>query len=297
MPVCFPVDLYFRESSMKYPIPRFFRLAPLGVVLLISPPTLAGWQDYLDKAREVADTALGASSDHGASLGDLTQEEIAGGLKEALGKGVERAVRSLGSVDGYLENARVHIPLPGQLDAIKAGLKQVGQEKLADDFEISMNRAAETAVREAAPVFGKAITAMRFEDARALLDGGDTAATEYLRRTAGDELAERMRPLVQEATDNAEVTGYYKKMVTVGKDYAGGLGGGLGGGLDGSLGGWVGKLGSMFDAENMDLDRYITDKAMEGLYEVLAEQERQIRNNPGEWTTNALRKVFGSLSD
>lgn len=291
MPVCFPVDLYFRESSMKYPIPRFFRLAPLGVVLLISPPTLAGWQDYLDKAREVADTALGSSSNQGASLGDLTQEEIAGGLKEALGKGVERAVRSLGSVDGYLENARVRIPLPRQLDAIKAGLKQVGQEELANDFEISMNRAAETAVREAAPVFGKAITAMRFEDARALLDGGDTAATEYLRRTAGDELAKRMRPLVREATNGAKVTGYYKKMVTAGKDYAGGLSGGL----DGSLGGWVGKLGSMFDAENMDLDRYITDKAMEGLYEVLAEQERQIRNNPGEWTTNALQKVFGSL--
>ena len=278
---------------MKHPLPHFFRWALMSAVLLISLPALADWRDYLDKAREVADTALGGASDHGASLGNLTQEEIAGGLKEALGKGVERAVRSLGSVDGYLKNVRARIPLPKQLDTVKQGLKLVGQEKLADDFEVSMNRAAESAVREAAPVFGQAIAAMRFEDAKTLLNGGDTAATEYLRRTAGDELAARMRPLVQEATDGAGVTGYYKKMVAAGKDYAGDLGGGL----DAGLGGWIGKLGSVFDAGDLDLDQYVTDRAMEGLYAMLAEQEKQIRDNPGEWTTDVLQKVFGSLSE
>ncbi len=192
-------------------------------------------------------------------------------LEQALVKGVERVVGMLGAKGGYLNNPKVKIPMPGQLSSVEKGLRMFGQQAYADKFVETMNHAAEQAVVEAKPVFVDAITNMSFEDARGLVQGGDTAATEYLKRSAGPGLRTRMLPIVQKATESTQVTSAYKALV--GK--AGGMAGG------------------MIDMQAADLDGYVTDQALEGLYKLLAEQESAIRGNPMEWTTNIMKKVFG----
>lgn len=233
----------------------------------------AGWQDLLKSAQEAV--APVAQQLTGGDV-DLSQADSAAGLRDALGQAVEQAVKTLGSKDGFLADQRVRIPLPEQLGMVKSGLAAVGQQGLADDFETSMNRAAEGAVHEAAPVLGKAVREMSFEDAKAILTGGDTAATDYLRRSSAGTLQERIRPLVVEATDAAGVTGYYKTFLDTAKPY-------------------LGMASGLLGTDVTDLDGYVTEKTVDGLFVELAAQEKQIRADPARWTTDALKKAFGAL--
>lgn len=211
----------------------------------------------------------------------LSQAEVVDGLKQALGKGVEQAVALLGRTNGFLTNLNAKIPLPEKLRPAEKTLRAVGQDKLADDFIASMNRAAEQAVPVAAAVFGDAIRQMTIEDAKGILSGTNNAATQFFRRTTQTNLYAHFYPIVQKATDQVGVTTQYKQMMAK-------VGGGLLGGLFGS------KSKDTMPAG--DLDAYVTTKALDGLFLMVAEEEKRIRENPASRTTALLKKVFGSAS-
>lgn len=217
-----------------------------------------------------------------AAAAALSQTEVAAGLKEALGKGVERAVASLGRADGFLTNLNVKIPLPEKLRTAEKTLRTLGQEQLADDFIGSMNRAAEQAVPVAASVFGEAIQQMNLEDAKAILSGTTNAATQFFRRTTETNLYGRFYPIVQKATDQVGVTTQYKRMM--GKV-----------GSAGALGGWFGSK-SKTTMQASDLDAYVTSKALDGLFLMVAEEEKRIRENPVARTSELLKRVFGAAA-
>jgi len=204
---------------------------------------------------------------------------MVGGLKEALGKGVEQAIARLGHEGGFLTNMSVKIPLPDKLRAVEKTLRVVKQEKLADDFVNTINRAAELAVPEAASVFREAITAMSLSDAKAILTGGTNAATQYFRRTTETNLFNKFLPIVKKATDEAGVTSAYKRFVE-----------------KGATTGSLGSLGNSFlKTDSLDVDSYVTTKALDGLFKMVAEEEKRIRENPAARTSELLQKVFGGI--
>jgi hypothetical protein len=210
----------------------------------------------------------------------LSEDQIAGGLKQALGQGVSNAVMSLGHTGGFLTNLAVKIPLPGKLQSVESALRLAGQSKMADDFVASMNHAAEQAVPVAAGVFGEAIQQMSITDAKAILISTNDAATQYFRRTTQTNLYAKFLPVVQKATDSVGVTAQYKAMI--GKfESANTLG---------SLFGSKSKIS--FDAA--DIDGYVTQHALAGLFTMVAAEEKNIRANPVARTTDLLQKVFAT---
>ena len=245
----------------------------LGVSLLLTARAHAGFFDSLTKAF--------ASTNMAGAAGGLSQDQIGSGLKEALGKGVSNAVASLGRDGGFLKNSEVKIPLPGAMQKVETGLRLAGQGQMVDDFVASMNHAAEKAVPVAAGVFGDAIRQMSITDARSLLSGSPDAATQFFRRTSQTNLQAKFYPLVQKATDSVGVTARYKELT--GKFAA------------------VSALGSLFGGKSAgtaagpaDIDSYVTTKAMDGLFKMVAAEEKNIRANPLARTTEVLKNVFGS---
>ncbi len=202
----------------------------------------------------------------------LPTSEIDAGLKEALSVAADRAIDFLGKPGGFLDNPKVHIGLPGTLGTIAQGLRAAGQGALVDQFEETMNRAAEKAVPKTLDIVKQTITGMTLDDARQILSGGDTAATDYLRRKAGASLEKAIAPIVAEATDQAGATRAYKSLM---KQAGGGM------------------LGGLLGGSSLDLDKYVTDKTLDGLFTMLAEEERKIRTNPMARSTELLKKVFG----
>ncbi|MCC6233104.1 MAG: DUF4197 domain-containing protein [Verrucomicrobiales bacterium] len=226
----------------------------------------------------------GSSEAAGALLSQaLTDDQLIGGLREALGNGIGRALTELGRNDGFLTNLAVRIPMPDSLRKVERLARSAGQEALADEFVSSMNRAAEKAVPEAAAVFREAVTKMTIADAKAILDGPKDAATRFFEKTTRTNLQVRFQPLVQEATSRVGVTQRYKSLTS----QIGALDS-LGGGLFGNL------RKSAVSIPDLDLDAYVTDKALDGLFHTVAEEEKRIRENPVARTTDLLQRVFGS---
>jgi hypothetical protein len=251
----------------------------LGLVASVSGLSAsAGWQDMLKSAEGITGGGAPPAAAPAAApaISGVSQAEAGTGLQQALVKGVERVVKQLGAKDGYLGNPQVRIPLPSQLSRVEGALRMMGQNAYADEFVETMNRAAEQAVHEAAPVFVDAITSMSFDDALGILRGPNDAATQYLRRTSGPALRERMLPIVESATEANQVTSAYKALV------------------DKAMGSSPFLKGAV-DMDAADVDGYVTDRALDGLYKLLALQEQGIRAHPTEWTTDTLKKVFGSL--
>jgi hypothetical protein len=211
------------------------------------------------------------------SLAGLSQEQLSGGLREALGKGVEKAIATLGKPDGFLKDLDVRIPMPASLQKVEQTLRSLGQARLTDEFVTTMNRAAEQAVPEAAGVLADSVKQMSIANAKSILTGTNDAATQYFRRTSETNLQARFLPIVKTATAKAGMTSAYKRMTG---QAAGGLGG-LGTGL-------LGK-------EMPDLDDYITRKSLDGLFLKIAEQEKQIRENAVARTSELMQKVFGAV--
>jgi hypothetical protein len=240
-------------------------MAGLIVVMAQVNCAHAGLADWLDALKGV--TRDNTAGDDGIAA--LTQSEIVDGLKQALDKGVQHAVTQLGQPGGFLEDARVRIPMPEQLQWTEKALRSLGQDQMADEFVGSMNRAAEKAVPEVASLFGNAIREMTVEDAKRLLSGPDDAATRYFRDHTSDALLERMRPIVSQATDSAGVTALYKSMMSK-----------------------VGGLSGLLAGDALDLDSYVTHRAMDGLFLMIADEEKKIRENPLERSTELLQKVF-----
>jgi hypothetical protein len=244
----------------------------LWLALLVSLPAPVGAADLLDYLKRKSST----NQADAAALGGFSQEQLAGALKEALGKGVQQAVATLGRPDGFLQDAKVKIPMPESLQKVEKTLRTLRQDKLADEFVTTMNRAAEQAVPEAAGVLGDAVKQMSIADAKGILTGTNNAATQYFRRTSETNLHTRFLPIVKAATEKAGVTSAYKRMAAKASGGFGGFGAGL--------------------LEAPDLDNYVTRKSLDGLFIKIADQEKQIRENPVARTTDLLQKVFGAVA-
>lgn len=227
-------------------------------------PAQAGWKDTLKKLS--TDSFLD-------SKGSGEQSQIARGLQEALQKGVQTAVNQLGAAGGYLNNPSVRIPLPKEARSVEKGLRLVGQGAMVDQFTESMNRAAEKAAPHAKDVFLKAISSMTFSDAQGVLSGPDNAATTYLDKTTRQTLFKKFLPIVKEMTDRYAVTTQYKTLATSANS--------------------VSTLWGSKHSLVTDIDSYVTNKGLDGLFAVIAEEEKNIRKNPVARTTKLLKTVFG----
>lgn len=198
----------------------------------------------------------------------LSLETVVAGLREALEVGTGNAVRAVSGRGGYWQNLAIRIPLPAELEKMAATLRGIGLGAKVEEFEKKMNEAAEEAAKQAAPVFVGAIRDMTFEDARRILDGGETAATDYFRRKTSDPLKGLYRPTVREQMEKVGVVKVYNELL---KHYL--------------------KL-PLMPKPKVDLDEYVTDRALAGLFDTVAGEERKIRRDPAARTTELLRKVF-----
>jgi hypothetical protein len=206
-----------------------------------------------------------------AGVDDLSSKETSSGLKEALTRSAEAAVGQLGKADGFMGDARVRIPLPESARAAEKMMRMLGMKKQADELIATMNRAAEMAVVEARPILVNAIRNISFSDALGILTGGDDAATQYFRRTTSESLGAKFLPIVKQSTAKVNLAEQYNQ-------YAG----------------QAAKLG-LLDKKDADLDSYVTQKAMDGLFLMIAEQEKAIRKDPVGSGSAQLQKVFGAV--
>lgn len=234
----------------------------------------AGFDDLMKSAGGLLKGVPGGS---GGAASSLSDSQIGAGLKEALSVGAERAVALLGRDGGFLNDRSVRIPLPGVLGTAAKGLRAAGQGHYVDEFETTVNRAAEEAIPKTLDIVKDTVRNMTLEDVRGILGGGDDAATRFLRERAGGSLHNAILPIVSRATDSAGATAAYKSLKTE---------------ADSSLGG-LGALGGMVDTGSLDLDSYVTDKTLDGLFLKLAAEEKAIRENPVARTTDLLKSVFG----
>lgn len=239
------------------------RLAlPLLLALFLAAPASAGWQDS-------ASGLLKGLTESGGAGGALTSSEATAGLKEALKVGTDTAVDLVSAAGGYLDNADIHIPLPESLRKVQSALQMVGMADLADDLEVRLNRAAEAAAPEARDLFAEAISQMTIDDAKAILDGPDDAATRFFQRTMTPGLTERFSPIVEAELAQAGAIRSYDRMM-----------------------GRYDRIPMVPDVK-ADLSDYAVEQALDGLFLMLAREEAAIRNNPAKRTTDLLRKVFG----
>ena len=200
----------------------------------------------------------------------LSDVKIGSGLKEALQIGTENAVSLTGKTDGYFLNQVIKILMPEKLKTFEKGLRAVGYGPKVDEFVISMNRAAEKAAPAAKQIFWDAIGEMTFDDARKILSGNETAATQYFKGKTTNKLTSAFKPVVNKSMNEVGVTRQYKEL--------------------------VGRYESIpfVKKESFDLDQYVVTKALDGLFHMVGEEEKKIRKNPAARTTDLLKEVFGS---
>jgi hypothetical protein len=206
-----------------------------------------------------------------AQLDQITSREAVAGLRAALEKGSQAAVASLGRVDGFFGNPQVKIPLPESLQRTERLMRRFGMGNYADELVLGLNRAAEAAVPEARQLLLDSVRKMTVQDAKGILSGGDTAATEYFRRTTQDTLRKRFLPIVKQATARVELAGKYNEYADTAVSFG------------------------LIRKEDASLDDYVTQKALDGLYFMVAEEEKKIRKDPVGAASAILRKVFGAL--
>jgi hypothetical protein len=217
-----------------------------------------------------AAVTLGAAPAQAVDLSSLSNQEASTGMRDALTQGAGKAVELLGHPGGFLDNAKVKIPLPDGLRQIESGLRLLGMKKQADELVVAMNRAAEAAVPEAKALLVDAVKKMSVQDAKGILTGGDTAATDYFKRSTSAQLTQRFLPIVTTWTNKVGLAGQYNSLVERGSQL-----------------GLVGK--------DDKIENYVTRKTLDGLYLMIAEQERAIRKNPVGAATGAAKKVFEML--
>jgi len=242
--------------------------------LLLPHPLEAGWSSFLKKilpAESTSSEEAPGNSNSTAPLAGLAEEQITKGLKEALAVGAENAIQSLGQKNGFLKNAAVKIPLPKQLQETEKALRLIGQGQRVDEFITTMNRAAETATPEASAIIGDAIRQMTVKDAQKIWKGNGDEATQYFRTVSDERLREKLLPVITEATGKTGVTQSYKELVRI-----------------------LGPFQQAIPAEALDLDGYVTQQTLNGLYYTIGTEEKQIRQNPTARTTDLLKKVFGA---
>jgi Protein of unknown function (DUF4197) len=206
-----------------------------------------------------------------AGVAALSSQDAAAGLKAALSQGVDVAVAQLGKSGGFLNDPKVAIPLPHPLDKAESGLRMLGMGSQADELKATMNHAAEQAVAQAKPIFQRALKQMTLTDAKGILTGGDGAGTAYFRRTTSAELTTKFKPVVAAETAKLGLAAKYD-------EYAG----------------KASQLG-LISSKEANLNDYVTEKALDGLFSRVAEEEHQIRKDPMGQASSLIKKVFGSL--
>lgn len=206
-----------------------------------------------------------------AQLDRITNDEAASALRAALEKGTQAAVAALGRPDGFLGDGRVKIPLPESLQRVEKLMRRVGMGGKADELIVSMNRAAEAAVPEAKQLFVEAAKKMTLQDAKGILTGGQTAGTEYFKRTTREALKGRFLPIVKRMTEKVGLAQQYNEYAAKGA----------------SLG--------LLSKNQANIDQYVTEKALDGLFLVVGEEEKKLRADPVGAGSAIIRKVFGAL--
>jgi uncharacterized protein DUF4197 len=206
----------------------------------------------------------------GPAVSALSEQKVGAGLKQALEVATGSAVQLTGRVDGYFANQAIKILMPERLRSVERGLRAVGMGSSIDEFVLSMNRAAERAAPSAKQIFLDAIGAMTFDDARKILNGPDTAATDYFKGKTTEPLTKSFQPVVSKAMDEVGVTHQYKQLV----GQAQGI--------------------PFLQVSDFDLDHYVVGKALDGLFVVVGDEEKKIRTDPAARATDLLREVFGS---
>ncbi len=242
-------------------------LALVLALSVLSTPALAGWADVLDKVQSQVPAGTAGSS--GGIAANLSELDASKGLKEALAKGTQTAVASLGKSDGYFGNQAVKILLPQSLQQLETPLRLAGQGKLVDDLVLAMNRAAEKAVPQAANILGDAVRAMTVQDAHSILSGPEDSATQYFRKSSGVKIGEMMQPIITKAMDSVGVAKAYNRLTA------------------------NPLAASLAQSYGLDLNSYVGAKAQDGLFTLIAKEEKNIRENPAARTTDILKKVFG----
>lgn len=212
-----------------------------------------------------------ATAANALSLADISGKDANGGLKEALTQGAGKAVDLLGKPDGFLNNPKVKIPLPESVQKVEGLLRGFGMGKQADELVNAMNRAAEAAVPQAKSLLVNSIKTMSVEDAKGIVSGGQDSATQYFRRTTSGPLAEKFKPIVKNAMAKVKLAEKYDQ-----------------------LAGKASKYG-LVSAKDAQLENYVTQKTLDGLFVMIAEEEKAIRQNPAEAAGKLAQKVFGAL--
>jgi len=234
---------------------RSVSLIPVALILLLTSCKTSDWG--------AVGSVLGALGG-----GELTPDTIAQGLKEALAVGIRNTVAQTGKEGGYLQNPAIRIPLPDKLKTVGDGLRKVGLGEKVDLIEAKMNAAAEEAAQGALPIFMDAISGMTFEDAKSILHGGDTAATDFLRRTTSGQLRDKYTPITAKHMHAVGLVELYEGVMAKYRAIP-----------------FVPKV-------DVGMEQYVTDQALTGLFSVLAEEEQEIRRNPAARTTALLQRVF-----
>ena len=212
-----------------------------------------------------------SASSFALGLSDLTNQDAVSGLKDALMQGASAAIGKLGVENGFLGNDKVKIPLPDAIKRVESGLRLIGMQRQADELVTTMNRAAEQAVPEAKALLTSAVKKMSVQDAKGILSGGETAATDYFRKTTSEQLTRKFLPIVTKATSKVGLAEKYNNLASKGS-----------------------KLG-LVDAKQANIENYVAQKAMDGLFLMIAEQEKAIRKDPVGTATGMAKKVFGLL--
>ncbi|KAA8703482.1 MULTISPECIES: DUF4197 domain-containing protein [Pseudomonas] len=204
------------------------------------------------------------------SLGDLSQGDATGGLKDALTQGAQIAVKQLGTPGGFSNNPEVKIGLPGKLEKAAGALKMLGMGDQITQLEDSMNKAAESAVTQAQPILVNAVKNMSVTDAKGILSGGQDSATQYLDKSSREQIRAKFLPIVKQSTDKVGVAQQYNALAKKAP---------------------MGLLGGKADS----VENYVTEQALDGLFKMIAQQEESIRQNPAAAATSLAKKVFGAL--
>lgn len=204
-------------------------------------------------------------------LDAFSDKDATGGMRQALSQGAEQAVALLGKQDGFLGNDKVRIELPEKFQQAESALRFMGQGKLLDELKTNMNRAAEQAVPEAKTLLVNAVKQMSVQDVKNVLTGGENSATNYFREKTSAQLTERFLPIVSKVTGKLPVAQQYNSLASKAASFG------------------------LLDSKDASVEQYVTGKALDGLFLMIAEQEREIRQNPAQAVGSLAKKIFGAL--
>jgi len=254
------IEMAKRKSEVKK------RIALLGIIISLSAVAFAQspWDAIKNKIKGMQP---------GSTVDQLSNDKVIAGLKQALQISTGNAVAATGHVDGFFKNEAIKILLPEKLRSAGKALRMVGMGGQVDALEVGMNRAAEQATPQAKQIFLRAVENMTFADAKGILTGGDTAATEYFRKQSSGELTTAFAPIVHQSMENVGVVRQYNQIMK------------------------NPMASAVANDRNFNLDNYVVGKTMGGLFYMLGEEEKKIRKDPAAQVTSLLKEVFGAAAN